>query len=75
MKALILFSSTKAGYATTWLTKAGFQTDETLLNYLYSFYFATTTILTVGYGDITASNPLEMATVAFVEICGIVLLI
>jgi len=66
IKALILYSSTKAGFESTWITKYGLDTDNQLIFYVYSFYFATTTILTVGYGDISAANPLEILTVTFV---------
>ena len=32
-----------------------------LRRYMHSFYFAITTLTTVGYGDINATNSMEMA--------------
>lgn len=41
-------------------------------SYLYSFYFSTVTMFTVGYGDISPSNDLErMFAIGFMMICSI----
>ncbi len=70
----MLFSITKLGYETTWIKKYGLDSDNHFVLYIYSFYFAATTIFTVGYGDLSPANVAEVATVVLVEICGILAL-
>lgn len=41
-----------------------------IVKYIYSVYWAMTTIITVGYGDITPQNYVEVMVVMVVEICG-----
>lgn len=40
--------------------------------YLLSFYWAATTITTVGYGDISGTNDLERLFCTLVEIIGVI---
>ena len=39
--------------------------------YVYSLYFSCTTLLTVGYGDISPSNKSEIGAVLLTQIIGI----
>ena len=48
----------------------GIEEEGQFVLYLHSFYFTTTTILTVGYGDIVPTNTAEIAVVVTVQIMG-----
>lgn len=45
----------------TWVTRTTWPSEDIWTCYLYSIYWAITTCVTVGYGDITARTQLEMA--------------
>ncbi len=42
--------------------------------YIYSIYFSSTTMLTVGYGDLLPSNIQEIAVVLIMQLFGIVMI-
>lgn len=66
---------TKLGFDQTWVSVAGLENQRPLVKYVYSFYFCCTTILTVGYGDITPRNYAEVIVVTLIEIFGTCLVI
>lgn len=41
-----------------------------LQRYFYSFYFTSTTIFTIGYGDITPINNMEILCVLAIQTLG-----
>jgi len=45
----------------TWLEKKEMLDSNWEVGYLWSFYFAITTMTTIGYGDITPSNIYEVS--------------
>jgi hyperpolarization activated cyclic nucleotide-gated potassium channel 1 len=54
-----------------WVLKYDFSDKSTLEQYLASLYWVVTTLATVGYGDITASNSTERAMCIFVMLLGV----
>jgi hypothetical protein len=48
----------------------GIQDAEWPIKYIYSMYWSITTIVTVGYGDITPQNEYEVIVTIFTELIG-----
>lgn len=71
MKSLALFASTWNEERNSWIIKIGVHTADYLTKYIYSFYFCSTTILTVGYGDIAPENVREIFVVTLIQFIGI----
>jgi len=44
------------------------------VRYIYSFYFGTSTIFTVGYGDISPRNEAEVVIVIVVQSVGVIIM-
>lgn len=47
----------------SWLFAEGLMDEEPLVRYNFAFYWATMTMVTVGYGDVTPKNQYEMVFV------------
>ena len=62
--------SFKAQDQLTWLDKANITMDKWNTRYVYSLYFSITTMITVGYGDITPQNPQERLLCIFGMLVG-----
>ncbi|KAL4484472.1 hypothetical protein ABPG74_019649 [Tetrahymena malaccensis] len=45
---------------TTWIDFMNIQNENWAVQYLYSYYFIIVTMITVGYGDVKPTNPLEV---------------
>jgi hypothetical protein len=54
----------------TWIGKNSFSGLSNEDTYLVAIYFCITTITTVGYGDISASNPSERIFCILLQITG-----
>lgn len=57
---------------TNWLFAKEINGTSIGTRYLFALYFTVTTITTVGYGDISANNPLEQWFCIFIMIIGVI---
>lgn len=72
MACLWCFAPSLEGYSLdSWIVRFGFIDSEDSAIYLAAFYWAFTTLTTVGYGDITAISPLERIIAVFWMLLGI----
>eukprot|EP00347_Sterkiella_histriomuscorum_P004721 403359363 len=55
----------------TWVVRANLLDEDYLIQYLYSLYWSTQTVITVGYGDIPSVTPIEMIISLFWMIFGV----
>lgn len=69
--AILTFIAIKEYPGPNWLTDAGFEMSTPMTNYLMGFYFATTRVFTVGYGDINPKTFLEVCALLVVDLAGI----
>jgi len=70
--ALVMYTMTKwcPPNENTWIIKAGLQDKPWYILYVYSYYWANTTMVTVGYGDLTPNNYVEAIVVTLIQIVG-----
>ena len=57
----------------TWLTKSNILDETIVTQYIYSLYWSSVTIMTVGYGDISAQNTEEICFSIFTVVVGCML--
>lgn len=57
--------------STSWLLEAKIIQKPKYIQYFHSLYYITTTILTIGYGDLHPYTFPEVCVVIFIEACGV----
>ena len=50
-----------------WYHKVDIQNEDWRTKYIWGYYWGTNIMLTVGFGDISASNVIEASTLIFIE--------
>lgn len=65
-----MFLSSKFVPEKNWLEYVGIQHSKWGTQYIYSLYWSVTTIVTVGYGDITPQNEYEIVVTILIELSG-----
>lgn len=73
MQAIFLYLGSLFDPANNWIQAIGATNESYLGKYLYSLYFCSTTILTIGYGDITPKNKLEIVIVTIIQLFGVII--
>jgi hypothetical protein len=71
--ALVVIAMVDEQVTPNWMSQADLaKNDPTWTTpYVWAFYWGTTIMLTIGFGDITPRNPKEALIVAFVEMFGV----
>jgi len=65
-----LFLASKLNREQNWLMPLRINLKPWTSQYIYSLYWAITTIVTVGYGDITPQNEYEILVTISIEVIG-----
>jgi hypothetical protein len=70
MQALLVFLASFYDSERNWLMHYGQPDVDCLQRYFYSFYFTSTTIFTIGYGDFVPINNMEILCVLAMQMLG-----
>lgn len=65
-----VLNTIEQAYPTTWLKQFGFEKDTVGERYIASLYYIIVTMLTIGYGDIRATNQIERVFAIVTQLTG-----
>lgn len=74
VSSTILLSLVYFDSGSNWMTKYNISDEIWLYKYLYGYYWSCTILYTVGFGDISISNPIEAGVVSAVMLIGCLIL-
>ena len=71
--ALVVIAMVDEQVTPNWMSQANLNKDDPCWTtpYVWAFYWGTTIMLTIGFGDITPKSPKEALVIAFVEMFGV----
>jgi hypothetical protein len=72
IKSLLLFCASRANEENNWTLPLQYFGESWVSKYIYSLYFTCTTMFTVGYGDITPKNLVEITTIMLIQVIGVI---
>ena len=70
---MILYALTYVNPEDNWTQKLSISIDDFWGKYIGSLYFSMTTMLTVGYGDLSPVNSVEFLVIVVIQILGVVI--
>ena len=63
---MLLYAIALTSPESNWMTRINMEDNEWDTKYIYTVYFACTTMFTVGYGDIIPTNKAEIITIMLI---------
>jgi hypothetical protein len=72
--ASMLLAMAKLNEEENWLIAHSIQNSDWNVQYMWAYYWATTVMMTIGFGDISATNHQEGIVLAFLELFSCIVL-
>lgn len=72
--ASFILAMSRINLEQNWMTRADIQNQTWIVKYVYAFYWGTTIMMTVGFGDMLPGNPNEVIITSFLEMTSCIVL-